>query len=86
MIKSGKIGMRSDGDYDYKIFVIICDRCKKVFRNQQQDYSEGFSSFQEAVNAKRLLGIRSVKAPTGWIELCPACYEKTIEGSRRRNT
>ena len=65
----GKVGLRSDGDYDYKTYCIRCDSCHK-------DIDSDFTSFEEAVKAKRKYGVKSIKTENGWVELCSGCYKK----------
>ena len=72
MIKRYKIGVRSDGDWDYDIYVLSCDNCHKSYGNDAELFT-----FEEAVALKKKLMFRSIKSADGtWKEFCPECYTK----------
>lgn len=73
MIQSGKIGMRSDGDYDYKVFWLQCDNC-----HARYGYDDEILSFTKAVEYKKQIGFRSILRNGKWYELCPDCAKVKI--------
>ena len=77
IVNCGKVGLRSDGDYDYEMFVVRCDSCKKIWGDKPQD--KVLTTFKEAVDYRKRIGIRSVKIFGKWFDFCPACY-KSVRG------
>ena len=80
MIKSGKIGLRSDGGYDCMTYSVSCDRCGRTYHNDGRggrpadDYQ--WTTFRAAVEGKKKLGFRSVCRIDRWYDLCPECYKE----------
>ena len=68
MIQGGKVGMRSDGDYDYEMFWLRCDNCGELFGRDND-----ITSFDEIVKLKKQLGFKSFKKDGKWYEFCPNC-------------
>ena len=73
MIRSGKVGLRSDGDYDYDVFYIICDKCRRSFGGDDE-----ITHFSDAVKLKKKLGFKSFQRDGKWYEFCRSC-SKTIK-------
>jgi len=49
----------------YGSYVLICDNCEEAFGN--------YTSFADAVTAKKKLGIVSVKIKDEWQDTCQEC-------------
>lgn len=55
-------------DKGYGVFNLVCDNCSKV-------NDEEFSSFHDAVDAKKELGWKSQKVNGEWEDWCDECCE-----------
>lgn len=76
-IRSGKVGARSDGDYDYMTFWIECDKCHKSFGDDGT-----IVRFKDAVSLKKSIGFKSLKINGRWYEYCPECV-KRVDAERK---
>lgn len=77
MIGRYKIGMRSDGDYDYEMYVLSCDYCGTTYGN---DECSPIITFDGVVKLKKDLKFKSIRGKGGtWMEFCPECYKKLKE-------
>ena len=52
-------------DKQYGMFTIVCDICGCE--------SEDFDTFQDAVDAKKRLGVKSQRQDGKWEDVCPEC-------------
>lgn len=70
-IRKYYVGVRTDGDYDYEVFRVRCDKCVLEFFG-----GEEVTSFMAAVERKKEFGFKSRKVGDKWIDLCPKCQRR----------
>ena len=74
MINKYKVGVRSDGDYDYEVYSIRCDACGK-----SRDYDKcgrEFFTFDGAKNYGKENGWKLRKKNDRWLNICPECAKE----------
>ena len=82
MIQRYKFGLRSDDDYDFIAYNLICDECGLTINRDENKFGGTFCSFDDAKNYAKNNGWQLRKENDRWINICPEC-KRAIYNKRR---